>query len=244
MQLKILTYNIHKGFNWRNSQITIRKIKKAIEQTEVDLVFLQEIVGENKLLSKENEDWIDAQHEYLADSLWNDYAYAKNAVYDHRHHGNAILSKYPIKSWDQFDISTNKREQRGILACDIETPKGILHAFCVHLDLFHRGRAIQYKRINDFISDRCSPGDPKILAGDFNDWNQAASTFLKSFNEASKILHGKYQNTFPAKYPLLKLDRIYVDGIHPIEVRTLKGQKWRNLSDHSPIYMTGEADWR
>ena len=47
MQIKLLTYNIHKGFNWRNSQATIKKIKEAIVSSGVDLVFLQEIVGEN-----------------------------------------------------------------------------------------------------------------------------------------------------------------------------------------------------
>ena len=210
---------------------------------DVDIVFLQEIVGENKLMSKKHDEWIDAQHEYLADSLWTDFAYAKNAVYDHRHHGNAILSRFPIKSWDQFDISTNKREQRGILACDIETPRGVLHTFCVHLDLFHKGRSIQYQKINDFIGSRCRPGGPKVLAGDFNDWNQAACTFLQDFQEASKILHGSYQKTFPARYPLLKLDRIYISGIHPHQVRTLTGKKWSELSDHSPLYMAGEALW-
>lgn len=243
MQLKILTYNIHKGFNWRNSELTIKKIKDALKQTDADIVFLQEIVGENKIMPKKHKEWIDAQHEYLADSIWNDYAYAKNAVYDHRHHGNAILSRFPIKSWDQLDISTNKREQRGILACDIETPRGMLHTFCVHLDLFHKGRSIQYKKINEFINDRCKAGDPKILAGDFNDWNQAASTFLKDFQEASKLLHGRYQKTFPVHYPILRLDRIYVKGIHPFQVQTLTGKQWRSLSDHSPIYMAGEAQW-
>lgn len=243
MQIKLLTYNIHKGFNWRNSQATIRKIKEAIVSSGVDLVFLQEIVGENKPLSAKHEEWIDAQHEYLADSIWADMAYAKNAVYDHRHHGNAILSRYPIKDWAQFDISTNKREQRGILACDIETPKGIVHAFCVHLDLFHKGRTVQYNKINDFIEKRSADGNPRILAGDFNDWNQAACTFLKNFNEASKTLYGDYQKTFPSNYPLLKLDRIYLKGVHPNEVRTLRNKKWKNLSDHCPLYMAGEVNW-
>lgn len=243
MRLKVLTYNIHKGFNWRNSELTLKKIKAALKSTDADIVFLQEIVGENKIFSKKYTEWVDAQHEFLADSIWDDHAYAKNAVYDHRHHGNAILSRYPIKSWDQFDISTNKYEQRGILACDIETPNGILHTFCVHLDLFHKGRTIQYKKINEFISDRCKKGDPKILAGDFNDWNRAASTFLKDFDEASKFLHGKYQKTFPARYPLLPLDRIYVKNIHPTEVRTLTGSKWNKLSDHAPIFMSCEAQW-
>lgn len=242
MQIKILTYNIHKGLNWLNNKVTIANIKQAIIETDVDLVFLQEIVGENKLLAN-NPDWIDAQHEFLADSIWKDHAYAKNAVYDHRHHGNAILSRYPIKSWSQFDISTNKREQRGILACEIETPKGTLDAFCVHLDLFHKGRTVQYQKINEFIQDSSCAHNPKILAGDFNDWNQAASTFLKNFQEASKTLYGKYQKTFPARYPTLRLDRIYLDKVIPYQVQTLRGRPWSSLSDHSPVLMLGEAKW-
>ncbi len=243
MQIKMLTYNIHKGFNWRNSQATIKKIKEAIVSSGVDVVFLQEIVGENKPLSNKHEEWIDAQHEYLADSIWTDMAYAKNAVYDHRHHGNAILSRFPIKDWAQFDISTNKREQRGILACDLETPQGIVHAFCVHLDLFHKGRTVQYNRSMNLSKKEAVTEIPKFWRAILTTGIRRPAPFLKDFNEASKVLHGDYQKTFPANYPLLKLDRIYIKGIHPTEVRALRNKKWKNLSDHCPLYMSGEVDW-
>jgi signal transduction histidine kinase len=74
-----------------------------------DVVFLQEIHGEHKGHQANLQDWPnEAQFEYLADSIWHHHAYGKNAVYPEGHHGNAILSKYPIKRWDNLDLTLHE----------------------------------------------------------------------------------------------------------------------------------------
>lgn len=242
MRLKVLSYNIHKGFNWNNSELTISAIKQTIQATHAELVFLQEVVGENVEQAKKNKNWINDQFEFLADQRWSDYAYAKNAIYEHRHHGNALLSKYPILKHEQINISTNKYEQRGVLFCEIQLPTGILHTYCVHLNLLHRSRLKQYKMISQIINERTPIGTPVIIAGDFNDWNRKASNTLEEeegFFEAYKSLHGHYPKTFPANFPMLSLDRMYVKGINPEIVKVLKEHSWKMLSDHAPLYMEG-----
>ncbi|MEO8937312.1 MAG: endonuclease/exonuclease/phosphatase family protein [Burkholderiaceae bacterium] len=41
--------------------------------------------------------------------------------------------------------------------------------------------------------------------------------------------------TFPAAFPLLRLDRMYVRGLRIASAQVLTGPTWRNLSDHAPI---------
>jgi endonuclease/exonuclease/phosphatase family metal-dependent hydrolase len=242
MRLRTLTYNIHKGFNWNNSELTISKIREVIHQTHAEIVFLQEVVGENSKHQKEYDEWINAQYEFLAEEKWPEFAYAKNAIYDHRHHGNAILSKYPITKWEQVDISTNKYEQRGVLFCEIELPSGPLHAYCVHLNLLHRERVKQYVHLSEIIKERTPNEVPVIVAGDFNDWNRKASSYLEEmdgFHEAHKSLHGQYPKTFPIQYPILSLDRMYVRQFKPEFTCIHNNGLWKELSDHAAIYVEG-----
>ena len=243
MLLKVLTYNIHKGLNWNNSQLTISRIKDVLHQTDAEIVFLQEVVGENVQHQKNYEDWQDAQYEFLADEKWPEFAYAKNAVYDHRHHGNAILSKYPIRCWEQIDISTNRLEQRGVLFCEIELPTGPLHTYCVHLNLLHRSRIKQYAQLSNIIHKRTTHNIPTIIAGDFNDWNRKASSYLEDkegFEEVHKSLHGVYPKTFPIQFPFLSLDRMYTRNFAPKLARIHNQGIWKELSDHAAIYVEGE----
>ena len=44
------------------------------------------------------------QFEFLADSIWSHYAYGKNAIYQHGHHGNAILSELPFAISNNVDV--------------------------------------------------------------------------------------------------------------------------------------------
>ena len=54
--------------------------------------------------------------------------------------------------------------------------------------------------------------------------------------EAYSATHGKYARTFPAWFPLLPLDRIYVRGFEIKEARILGGSPWSGLSDHLALY--------
>ena len=131
--LRILSYNVHKGFSARNRRYLLDEIREGIRSVNADIVFLQEVVGENRDHAKRWENWVDAgQFEYLADSVWPHFAYGRNAIYQHGHHGNAILSKYPIVNSDNVDVSVMKRSQRGLLFAQI-TPG--VQLVCAHMGL-------------------------------------------------------------------------------------------------------------
>lgn len=239
--LRILTYNIHKGFTAFNRKFVLDQIKKSIDQTHADLVCLQEVVGSHSKNAKEVKNWpTNPQFEFLADKVWPHFSYGKNAVYTEGDHGNAILSKYPIKFSENQDVSSNQIERRGLLHVVIDFPASEhpLHAFCVHLGLFQRDRTKQIIKLAERISKMVPKDAPLIIAGDFNDWRQAASSHIKqelSMDEAFMSTGGKHAYTYPSNFPLLALDRIYFRNLHCVRAKPLEGNTWNTLSDHLPL---------
>jgi len=179
--LHIATYNIHKGFSRFNLRMTVHEMRDRLSSLGADLVFLQEVLGNHSRHAARWENWPSgSQYEFLADNQWINVAYGKNAVYDTGHHGNAILSRYPIVSYHNEDISTNPRERRGLLHAEVAIPgyRQNLHCLCVHLDLTARGRRKQFSAICDRVTRLVPESAPLILAGDFNDWRMRASRIL------------------------------------------------------------------
>jgi endonuclease/exonuclease/phosphatase family metal-dependent hydrolase len=242
LKIQMITMNIHKGFSSFDQSFVLHQLKESLREVSSDLVFLQEVQGEHQKHAGKHPNWPEnSQYEFLADQIWNDFAYAKNAVYPHGHHGNAILSKYPITQSRQTDLSVSRWEKRGLLHCSIVLPASQqeIHALCVHLDLFERGRKTQYKMLVDYIQSEIPPEAPIILAGDFNDWSQNAKMhFVKEFglHEVFEKTEGRPAKTFPSILPLLSLDRIYTRGLEATQVKVLKGKPWKDLSDHAALW--------
>lgn len=244
--LRVLSYNIHKGFSL-DRRFVLSAIKKAIQTTGADLVFLQEVVGEHKKHSRRLPDWpMTTQLEYLADSIWTHYAYGKNAVYSNGHHGNAILSLLPIVNYENIDISNNRFERRGLLHATLQapgkmadgTPFPCIHAICVHLDLFERGRSLQLERIVKRIHEHVPDDHPLIIAGDFNDWREKASPILEAELGVQEIflkLYGRHARSFPSWLPFLPLDRIYTRGFDALQASCFTAPPWDSLSDHGAV---------
>lgn len=247
MKLKILTYNIHKGFDWGKRNYFLADIKTLVKSSKANIVFLQEVVGESTKYKKKG--LIDSQFEFIADSVWSHYSYAQNAIYDHGHHGNLILSEYPIASWKNVNITTNSLEKRGLLVCKIEIPgkkKRYIHVICAHLDLLQKGRAKQYNMLKNLVDSLEIPDtDPLIIAGDFNDWNQQAHDILEKelkMVEAHKDRYGLFAKTFPAFLPLLTLDRIYVRNLRVTNSYVVSKTEKNHFSDHLPLFCEVEID--
>lgn len=239
--LKVLTYNIHKGFSSSNRHFILHGIKESIRKVDADIVLLQEIHGERDISKNRFDDWpSNNQFEFLADEVWHHHAYGKNAIYKSGHHGNAILSKYPIVDWENIDVSLMKSHSRSLLhgTIDITETRQQVHIICVHLGLFGLERQRQLARLVERIDSHVPHDAPLIIAGDFNDWlGRAEKYFTKDLevHEAFKNTTGKYARSFPAWLPALKMDRIYSRGLKLVASQCLHGEPWRKLSDHVPL---------
>ena len=238
--LKVATLNIHKGLSQFNRRMVIHELREGLRTLAPDLVFLQEVQGVNQRHERRFATWpLAPQHEYLAGSDWQ-YAYGMNAVYDHGHHGNAILSRFPFVSFENQDVSDHRFERRGLLHCVVSVPgwRRNLHLVCVHLSLHERGRSRQLETISGRLEELASRDVPIIVAGDFNDWRHRATAILErrlGMTEVSIAHHGRPLATYPSMMPLLRLDRIYVRGFRVNASRVHKGKPWSMLSDHLAV---------
>jgi endonuclease/exonuclease/phosphatase family metal-dependent hydrolase len=266
MKIRVATYNIHKGVSSFGSNPRVLALKKAIGLFDADVVFLQEVQGKHeKHFAKFGEEsrghrhWPEeAQHEFFAGDSHHS-AYGMNAVYDHGHHGNALLSAFPISGQRNHDVSDHAYEQRGILHCVLTTPKGPVHCYVVHLGLFESGRGRQTEALIDAVMASAPNGEPVIIAGDFNDWRNTLSAKLRDklgvvevFDELGSgtglgtmvrnLVGGERKvrpaRTFPAALPWFRLDRIYVRAFKVDTAEVLHGTLWAKLSDHAPIVAT------
>jgi len=230
---RILTLNIHKGFSISNRKFTQDMIRENLRESQANVVFLQEVVGENLRHREKIAEWPDSnQMEYLADSVWDHFAYGKNAIYQHGHHGNAILSEIPFVESCNINISCLSFSQRGVLHG--RTQQGV-HLLCVHLGLFERERRLQIERLLDYVDSHIPPQEPLILAGDFNDWRKTSHSRLLQalkIREVHDEVRGGLAKTYPAYFPLLAMDRIYQRGFEVLDSRILDGKAWRRMSDH------------
>ncbi|MBP1139783.1 endonuclease/exonuclease/phosphatase family protein [Pseudomonas syringae] len=238
VSLNVLTMNMHMGFGIFNRRFILPELREAVRTVSADIVFLQEVHGEQQSHARKVKDWpMISQYEFLADSMWSDFAYGRNAVYPDGDHGNALLSKYPIIQHENLDISIHGTEQRGLLHCILEVPHaGRLHAVCVHLGLRESHRRQQLKLLNELMA-RIPEGEPVIVAGDFNDWRQRADASLQGsgLHEVFVERFGAPAKSFPARWPLLCLDRIYVRNATSHRPKVLSSRPWSHLSDHAPL---------
>lgn len=239
LSFRVLTVNAHKGFGFLNRRLILKELREAVRAVAADVVFLQEVLGSHAHHARRFKDWPSTpQYEYLADTIWTDHAYGRNAVYPHGDHGNALLSRFPIRSYVNHDASVGG-EARGLLHCVLDLPGArTLHAICVHLGLQERHRRLQVDRLCRLV-ERDVPADaPLVVAGDFNDWRMRAhhelcrcanlrEVFVTEFGDAAK--------TFPARWPLLRLDRIYARNAGVHRAVRLPRRPWSHLSDHAPL---------
>ena len=240
--IRVLTYNIHKGFSAGNRRFVLQQIREGLRAADVDIVFLQEIQGQHVLHESKIEDWpAETQFEYMADQIWSHYAYGKNAIYNAGHHGNAILSKYPFVQWENLNVSSIRWASRSLLHGIVHIPEQDkkLHVICVHLDFLPVQRNRQIRILNERIRESVPSHEPLILAGDFNDWHGQVSKHLAAdlgLNEIFYAMRGCHAKTFPAWWPMLPVDRIYYRGVKPVECACFEEHPWQQLSDHAPLY--------
>ena len=233
--LRLLTVNCHKGFNWLNRRFILPELREAVRTLSCDLVFLQEVLGEHQRLFPERT-W-QPQYEFLADSMWPEYAYGRNAVYPEGHHGNALLSRFPIVDHYNLDVSVHGNEERGLLYAQLDWPgHGPCHAICVHLGLRESHRQRQAHLLCELLHT-LPASEPLIVAGDFNDWRMRLHPVLTrcGLTEAFVSTSGRPARSFPARLPLLPLDRIYVRNLAVRAPQVLIRQPWSHLSDHAPL---------
>ena len=232
-RIRFLTYNIRKG-KGASGRLdgSVAAIIAALAPKRPDVMFCQEVYhGEQR-------------HIYQSTQIGQELGLAPYYEPNRRrrlcHYGNATFTHYPVEVMRNHNISTNPIEKRGVLYLKLQLHGHPVHVYNAHLGLNQRQRSLQIRHIAHIISQTAKPGEPVVLAGDFNDWNRRIDRYVihrMGLVNAFSHLHGRAALTWHVRRPIFNLDRVYVRNLRPSHSERLAGAPWDYLSDHFPLWV-------
>lgn len=154
----------------------------------------------------------------------------------HGFHGNILLLAPHLIVTDGAVVDLPGHYPRGAVVLDLATPAGPLRAITLHLSLGQPLRIVQMRTLAQHLLRRRPM--PLLILGDLNEWRPWGGIAL-SPRVTGRHLHGPARATFPARAPILPLDRILCDARGTLsEARALDGPLARTASDHRPLRAT------
>jgi endonuclease/exonuclease/phosphatase family metal-dependent hydrolase len=230
--VRVMTWNIHGGVG-ADRACDLDRVLDVVQAHDPDIVALQEIDARRR--RKRHA----AAFDFLSEALGAHRAEARLITAPDGDYGHALVSRWPMSGVVRHDISIGRHEPRAAIEATVETPLGRLHVMAVHLGLGFGERRRQGERLAALAA---AGGTPSIILGDFNDWVWRSSVERALARFAPDSTRHK---TFPARLPLLSIDRICARP-QGLIARSWTDPQARRASDHLPVIaelaLAGRAD--
>jgi endonuclease/exonuclease/phosphatase family metal-dependent hydrolase len=229
MMLRILSYNIHGGYDVFRKRDLIR-LNQFLDDHNIDIAILQEFeTRESRGATLKDIDTTagdDRPHRLPGLTM----------VEGEGWYGNLIVSRYPNMQSAIHDLETSpSKEPRNAVDALIDTPIGNIRIIGTHLSLSPFERYSEVRKLVPLINqvDITETG-PLLLMGDINEWRPTSKLLRFLDDHFTQIPLGK---TFPSYLPLFKLDRVWYDNMadRKVSAKILKNNITKRLSDHLPI---------
>ena len=233
---RVVSYNTHKsvGVDGKSSPA---RIVEVLREIDADIIGLQEV------LSIPNASEELDQAKYFASQLGYHYTLGETRKLRGGIYGNVILTRVPVHSSKNYDISVRwRKERRGCLRADLQyQPERFLHIFNVHLgtDYFERRRQAK-SLVHKAILHNEELQGARIIMGDFNEW------WL--WGHPLRAIKGIFGHTpalptFPSFRPVLALDRIWIRPTGRLKsIAVHRTRLSAKASDHLPLKAVVEWD--
>jgi endonuclease/exonuclease/phosphatase family metal-dependent hydrolase len=241
VRFRVLSYNIHRAIGV-DRRFRPERVAAILAEHDADLALLQE-VDEGAPRSRE----LDLARELASAAGYAHVAVGHNVSLRKGRYGNATLSRYPIRSQRNIDLTVGLRKRRGCQHTEIEIRgssgrRRRVDVFNLHLGLSARERHQQVGLLlgaEEFAE--LEEDAPCLVGGDFNDWRSLLRpifTDILGFRPATDRPGGRGRPllTYPSFFPRGGLDRIYYRGpLRVLVARSCHSTLSRVASDHLPI---------
>lgn len=201
------------------------RIAEVLRELGADIVGLQEVD------SKPGEDSGFELTRELAKTTDFHVTPGVTILRDDEHYGNVLLTGRRVSEVRRLDLSYPGREPRGAIDVDLDLEGESIRVIVTHLGLRPRERRVQVGKLLDVLM--MEPDRLTVVMGDINEWLPGSRPL--------RWLRGRLgrppaPRTFPAFFPLLSLDRIWVWPIRALlSIRAHNSPTARVASDHLPI---------
>jgi endonuclease/exonuclease/phosphatase family metal-dependent hydrolase len=225
----VASYNIHQciGTDGRRDP---GRVGRVILELDAQVIGLQEVE------SKSGGGLEDAQMDYLAQNTGLEAVPGTTVWRADSQYGNVLLTSYPIVEIRLVDLSVTGREPRGAIDAMLDVHGRAVRVIVTHLGLTASERRNQVERLVHILGDEGE--QPVILLGDTNEWFPLSRP-IRALHQCLGKAPAK--PTFPARFPLLSLDRIWVRPREALEtVRPHKSPLAKIASDHLPLKVNVE----
>lgn len=219
--LTIATYNIHAAVG-SDGRFSPARVARVLREINADIIALQEV----PLGGSHWPNVLSALQQAVRLVAVDAYTFSIGG----RRFGNAILSRYPILATRRIDISFGSREPRAALDADIYCHGHALRVIATHLGL----RAVERRAQIGKLLQTFDTGEmPVILLGDVNEWFVWGRTLRRLISHFQSV---PAPATFPARWPVFALDRIWIRPRHRlVHVQAHASRLARVASDHLPL---------
>src|SRR6056297_2753307 len=194
--MRLLTYNIH-GCVGTKFHFDPEAILAVLEEVDADVVALQEV---------HDDDERDRSFLRKLDRLdYKAIIYGQTMRNPKGRYGNVLMTKAEATNVERIDLSRGVWEPRGAIAARTEAGGMSVEILATHLGLAGGERADQLRMLDECREERRA--DLEILMGDLNEWNPATRRSRYLREQFAPVRHPR---TFPASFPLFRLDRIHI----------------------------------
>ncbi|EJT02205.1 endonuclease/exonuclease/phosphatase family protein [Rhizobium sp. CCGE 510] len=230
--IKLLTYNVHSCVG-NDRKLDPGRIASVIAAAGADIIALQEVD-----VLRRRTGGIDQAHTIA--SLLEMQAHFHPALsIAEEQYGDAIITALPtgaVKAGPLPSIG----EQRGALSVEILVGDRKMLVVNTHLGLRGRERMRQMTTLlnSGWLRGKGDEPLPTILCGDFNAIPASATYRLatRSLKDAQRAGKARPRATYPSRYPLMRLDHIFVsDDLIVKQATVLDNRLTRVASDHLPL---------
>lgn len=207
MKIKVMSYNTQHCLNYVTREIDFDIMADTIKKCEADIIGFQEMRDESDHIE------YDAQAKIIAEKLGFNYYYFAEAIrFDGVNpYGNALISRYPIKSAQIIMIPDPKLkvyngyyETRCVLKATIDVGSG-LEILVSHFGL---NPDEQVKAVETVVG--VLPKEKCVLMGDFNmePDNEILSPIMQKLYDTAQDFDCP-KLSFPSDEPIKKIDYIF-----------------------------------
>ena len=222
--IRLATYNVHSCVG-RDGRSDPDRVSRVIAELDADVIAIQEFTYPMDIAIETRK--------LTGLAALDAYECALGPTLERRSNrfGNLVLTRHPIRELQRIDLSMDRREPRGALAVTVDVGGVELHVLATHLGLKLRERELQVRKVLEHVE--AQKNGFLAVMGDFNDWLPGRSVV--------HVLDAKFgasssPRTFPVFWPLLQLDRIWVQPA--TSVRTIKAHDSalaKVALDHLPL---------